>query len=92
MTDTHAIKRKPVPRGIAHTGPVILAYGFRPFFLGAGIWAVLAMGNSFASANRAIPATLLASLAVRPHGLCHSRHAGRARSRQRRCRVGIVSS
>lgn len=44
MTETHAIKRKPVPRGIAHTGPVILAYGFRPFFLGAGIWAVLAMG------------------------------------------------
>ncbi|MBJ3783158.1 NnrS family protein [Devosia sediminis] len=42
-TDAHPIKRKPVPRGIAHTGPVILAYGFRPFFLGAGIWAVLAM-------------------------------------------------
>ena len=36
MTDTHPIKRQPVPRGIAHTGPVILAYGFRPFFLGAG--------------------------------------------------------
>ncbi|WIY52363.1 NnrS family protein [Devosia sp. YIM 151766] len=35
--------RKPVPRGIAHSGPVILAYGFRPFFLAAGIWAVLAM-------------------------------------------------
>lgn len=44
MTATHPIKRKPVPRGIAHTGPVILAYGFRPFFLGAGIWSVLAMG------------------------------------------------
>ena len=44
MTDTHPIKRQPVPRGIAHTGPVILAYGFRPFFLGAGIWAVLSMG------------------------------------------------
>ena len=43
MTATHPIKRKPVPRGIAHTGPVILAYGFRPFFLGAGIWGVLAM-------------------------------------------------
>lgn len=25
------------------TGPVLLSYGFRPFFLGGGIWAVLAM-------------------------------------------------
>ncbi|WP_439271644.1 NnrS family protein [Pseudochrobactrum sp. HB0163] len=25
------------------TGPVLFSYGFRPFFLGAGIWAVLAM-------------------------------------------------
>ena len=25
------------------TGPAILGYGFRPFFLGAGLWAVLAM-------------------------------------------------
>ncbi|ODT72539.1 MAG: short-chain dehydrogenase [Pelagibacterium sp. SCN 63-23] len=38
------LKRKPVPRGLARTGPVILSYGFRPFFLAAGIWAVLAMG------------------------------------------------
>lgn len=44
MTVENPIKRKPVPRGIAHTGPVILAYGFRPFFLAAGLWAVLAMG------------------------------------------------
>ena len=44
MVETNPIKRKPVPRGIAHTGPVILAYGFRPFFLAAGLWAVLAMG------------------------------------------------
>ncbi len=36
--------RKPVPRGLSHNGPIILAYGFRPFFLAAGIWAVLAMG------------------------------------------------
>lgn len=27
----------------AWTGPAILTYGFRPFFLGAGIWAALAM-------------------------------------------------
>lgn len=25
-------------------GPVVLSYGFRPFFLGAALWAVLAMG------------------------------------------------
>jgi uncharacterized protein involved in response to NO len=36
-------KRSPVPRGIARTGPVIFSYGFRPFFLAAGIWAMLAM-------------------------------------------------
>jgi len=33
-----------IPRGVARTGPAILSYGFRPFFLGAGIWAVAAMG------------------------------------------------
>lgn len=49
MTDTPPTKRKPVPRGIAHTGPIILAYGFRPFFLGAGLWAVLSMGLWIAS-------------------------------------------
>jgi uncharacterized protein involved in response to NO len=34
---------KPVPRGIRSDGPAILSYGFRPFFLGAGVFAVLAM-------------------------------------------------
>ncbi len=33
----------PIPRGIARTGPAILSYGFRPFFLGAGCWALTAM-------------------------------------------------
>ena len=28
----------------AWTGPAILSYGYRPFFLIAGVWAVLAMG------------------------------------------------
>ncbi|ASY60800.1 NnrS family protein [Sinorhizobium sp. CCBAU 05631] len=32
-----------VPRGLARTGPVLFSYGFRPFFLGAAIWAVAAM-------------------------------------------------
>ncbi|WP_404404765.1 NnrS family protein [Pelagibacterium halotolerans] len=32
-----------IPRGLARTGPAFLSYGFRPFFLGAGVWAVLAV-------------------------------------------------
>ncbi|ODR90376.1 NnrS family protein [Sinorhizobium alkalisoli] len=32
-----------VPRGLARTGPVLFSYGFRPFFLGAALWAVIAM-------------------------------------------------
>jgi uncharacterized protein involved in response to NO len=35
--------RAGIPRGIARQGPAILSYGFRPFFLGAGVWAMLAM-------------------------------------------------
>lgn len=40
---TGATKRQPVPRGIARNGPVIFSYGFRPFFLAAGLWAIAAM-------------------------------------------------
>jgi len=36
-------KRQPVPRGVARTGPVVFSYGFRPFFLAAGVWAIAAM-------------------------------------------------
>ncbi|MGV6876729.1 NnrS family protein [Pseudochelatococcus sp. B33] len=36
-------RRSPVPRGLATAGPVIFSYGFRPFFLGAGVWAVASM-------------------------------------------------
>lgn len=35
--------RRAIPRGLATSGPVIFSYGFRPFFLGAGLWAVAAM-------------------------------------------------
>jgi len=35
---------KPVPRGIARSGPPLFSYGFRPFFLGAGLHALVAMG------------------------------------------------
>lgn len=38
-----AAKRTPVPRGIARSGPVIFSYGFRPFFLAAGLWGIAAM-------------------------------------------------
>lgn len=37
--------RTPVPRGIASSGPAILSYGFRPFFLGAGLFAIVAMAS-----------------------------------------------
>ena len=33
----------PVPRGLSRTGPVLFSYGFRPFFLGGGVWAIVAM-------------------------------------------------
>ena len=32
-----------IPRGLAIEGPALLSYGFRPFFLGAGLFAVAAM-------------------------------------------------
>ncbi len=32
-----------IPRGLARTGPVLFSYGFRPFFLGGAVWAVLSM-------------------------------------------------
>lgn len=38
-------KRGGIPRGISRTGPALLSYGFRPFFLGAGIVALLAMAG-----------------------------------------------
>lgn len=43
MTQVEHLKRQPVPRGLARTGPVILSYGFRPFFLAATVWGALAM-------------------------------------------------
>jgi uncharacterized protein involved in response to NO len=32
-----------IPRYRSHVGPVILSAGFRPFFLGASIWAAVAI-------------------------------------------------
>ena len=42
-TGQGAARRHGIPRGLRRTGPVLLSYGFRPFFLGAAVWAVLAM-------------------------------------------------
>lgn len=36
-------RRGHIPRGFATSGPALLSYGFRPFFLGAGIVAVVTM-------------------------------------------------
>lgn len=36
-------RRGGIPRGLRDDGPAILSYGFRPFFLGAGIFAIAAM-------------------------------------------------
>ncbi len=36
-------RRGAIARGFKKTGPAILSYGFRPFFLGGAIWAVMAM-------------------------------------------------
>jgi uncharacterized protein involved in response to NO len=41
----HIVARKAITRGIAHSGPAILSYGFRPFFLLAGCFAFLAMAG-----------------------------------------------
>ncbi|MDE3822868.1 NnrS family protein [Sinorhizobium meliloti] len=44
MSGSKVAKREGyVPRGLARTGPVLFSYGFRPFFLGAAVWAVVAM-------------------------------------------------
>lgn len=48
-------QRGGIPRGLKQTGPVLFSYGFRPFFLGAAIWAVVVMllwlGSLFAGLN-----------------------------------------
>mgnify|MGYP001029231344 CR=1 FL=1 len=40
---TEGVRRGAIPRGIATKGPALLSYGFRPFFLGAGLFAIFAM-------------------------------------------------
>ena len=47
--------RKGVPRGLATSGPILFSYGFRPFFLGASIWAVAAMALWIAALAHGLP-------------------------------------
>jgi uncharacterized protein involved in response to NO len=47
--------RPRIPRGLARTGPVLFSYGFRPFFLGAGVTAVVAMGLWIAALTAGLP-------------------------------------
>lgn len=43
QTSSGGTTRRPVPRGLAPHGPILFSYGFRPFFLAAGLWAIAAM-------------------------------------------------
>lgn len=56
MDGTPAAKRGGIPRGISNTGPIIFSYGFRPFFLGAASWAILAMALWMAAIEFGFPA------------------------------------
>ncbi|PSH61998.1 short-chain dehydrogenase [Phyllobacterium brassicacearum] len=55
MDGTPAQKRGGIPRGISNTGPIVFSYGFRPFFLGAASWAILAMGLWMAAITSGFP-------------------------------------
>lgn len=54
MTATEP-KRPRVPRGLARDGAALWSYGFRPFFLGAGLWAVAAMALWIAALVHGLP-------------------------------------
>src|SRR5690349_16246680 len=43
MEGTNRTLPMPIPRYRSHAGPALLSAGFRPFFLGAAIWAALAV-------------------------------------------------
>lgn len=43
MTDREKSAIGGIPRGLGRDGLVLLSYGFRPFYLGAGVWAIATM-------------------------------------------------
>lgn len=53
--EAHPVQRHGIPRGQRRTGPVLLSYGFRPFFLGAGVFAVVAMALWIAALAAGLP-------------------------------------
>lgn len=48
-------KRPRVPRGLKQEGPAFWSYGFRPFFLGGAVWAVLTMALWIAALVHGLP-------------------------------------
>ncbi|MFL0691248.1 MAG: NnrS family protein, partial [Agrobacterium tumefaciens] len=40
MKDKERLTRGGIPRGLGRDGLVLLSYGFRPFYLGASLWAI----------------------------------------------------
>ena len=48
-------KRPRIPRGLKREGLALWSYGFRPFFLGGAIWAVLSMALWIASLIHGLP-------------------------------------
>ena len=48
-------KRPRIPRGMKRDGPALWSYGFRPFFLGGAVWAVLTMALWIAALVHGLP-------------------------------------
>lgn len=48
-------KRPRIPRGMKQDGPAIWSYGFRPYFLGGAVWAVLTMALWIAALIHGLP-------------------------------------
>lgn len=55
MADLAEAKRPRVPRGMKAEGLALLSYGFRPFFLGGAVWAVVAMALWIAALAHGLP-------------------------------------
>ena len=49
------MKRPRVPRGLKQDGAALWSYGFRPFFLGGAVWAVLTMALWIAALAHGLP-------------------------------------
>ena len=56
MAPVEAARARPrIPRGLDRAGPTLFSYGFRPFFLGAGVMAVAAMALWIAALAGGLP-------------------------------------